>query len=192
VISLFGGKKPNHPMADIKEARKLLEELPTSDAFKCADELTHWLESVMAEEGFKPEYRAQLIQLLDETAQIHLRKLARDYMASPRLAKFQEIRLWKAIYEYWRQAALAYAVALAEEELAGHAQRDDQRLPALQVKDDELAAAPDAGDAPATEAPGEQRRRLGLGEAVPVRAEALDLPTYHEPAQLAGDRLDLR
>ena len=109
MISLFGSKKPDHPMADIKEARKILGELPTTDAFKCADELTHWLESVMAEEGFKPEYRAQLVQLLDETALLHLRKLARDYMVSPRLAKFQEIRLWKAIYEYWRQAALAYA-----------------------------------------------------------------------------------
>jgi len=109
MISLFGSRKPDHPMADIKEARKLLDELPSNDAVKCADELGHWLESVMAEEGFKPEYRAQLIQLLDETAQIHLRKLARDYMASPRLTKFQEMRLWKAIYEYWRQAALAYA-----------------------------------------------------------------------------------
>ena len=109
MISLFGSKKPDHPMADIKEARKILGELPTTDAFKCADELTHWLESVMAEEGFKPEYRAQLVQLLDETAQLHLRKLARDYLVSPRLAKFQEIRLWKSIYEYWRQAALAYA-----------------------------------------------------------------------------------
>lgn len=109
MINLFGSKKPDHPMADIKEARKLLDELPSNDAFKCADELAHWLESVMAEEGFKPEYRAQLIRLLDETAQIHLRKLARDYMASPRLTKFQEMRLWKAIYAYWRQAALAYA-----------------------------------------------------------------------------------
>lgn len=109
MISLFGSKKPDHPMADIKEARKILGELPANDAFKCADELTHWLESVMAEEAFKPENRAQLVQLLDETAQIHLRKLARDYLVSPRLAKFQEIRLWKAIYEYWRQAALAYA-----------------------------------------------------------------------------------
>jgi len=109
MISLFGSKKPDHPMADIKEARKLLEELPTSDALKCADELTHWLESVVATEGFKAEYRAQLIQLLDETAQTHLRKLARDYMVSPRLARYQEIRLWTAIHEYWRQAALAYA-----------------------------------------------------------------------------------
>ncbi len=109
MISLFGSKKPDHPMADLKEARKLLADLPTGDAFKCVDELTHWLQSVMAEQGFKAEYRAQLVQLLDETAQIHVRKLARDYMASPRLAKFQEIRLWKAIYEYWREAAQAYA-----------------------------------------------------------------------------------
>ena len=109
MISLFGSKKPDHPMADIKEARKLLEELPGGDAFKCVDELSHWLASVMAEEGFKPEYRVQLVQLLDEAAQLPLRKLTRDYMASPRLAKFQETRLWTAIHEYWRQAGLAYA-----------------------------------------------------------------------------------
>ena len=41
MISLFGSKKPDHPMADIKEARKLLEELPANDALKCAEELTH-------------------------------------------------------------------------------------------------------------------------------------------------------
>ena len=110
MISLFGGRKPDHPMADMKEAKKLLEELPTNDSFKCVDELGHWLESVMVEEGFKAEYRAQLIQLLDETAQTHVRKLARDYMvASPRLAKFQEMRLWTAIYEYWCRAGQAYA-----------------------------------------------------------------------------------
>src|SRR5450759_862748 len=111
MISLFGSKKPDHPMAGIKEARKILEELPTNDAFKCADELTHWLESVVAAEGFKAEYRAQLIQLLDETAQTHLRKLARDYMVSPRLARYQEIRLWTAIHEYWRQARRDHVVA---------------------------------------------------------------------------------
>lgn len=109
MISLFGGRKSDHPMAGIREARKLLEELPTTDTVKCAEELTHWLQSVMAEEGFKAEYRTQLVQLIDEAAQTHLRKLAREYMASPRLAKFQEIRLWKAIYEYWREAGLAYS-----------------------------------------------------------------------------------
>src|ERR1700690_1298312 len=100
MISLFGSKKPDHPMAEIKEAKKLLAELPATDALKCTDELAHWLEAVMTEEGFRPEYRAQLVQLLDETAQTHVRKLARDYMASSRLAKAQEMRLWKTIYDY--------------------------------------------------------------------------------------------
>jgi len=108
MISLFGSKKPDHPMADLKEAKKLLAELPGGDAFKCADELAHWLESVAAAEGFKPEYRAQLIQLLDETAQGHVRKLTRDYLVSPRLAKHQEVRLWTALHDYWRRAASAY------------------------------------------------------------------------------------
>ena len=112
-MSLFGSKKPDHPMVDIKEARKILGELPTNDAFKCVDEVTHWLESAMAEQEFKLEYRAQLVQLLDETAQTHVRKLARDYMAaSPRLAKHQELRLWTAIYAFWRQAGIAYAACI--------------------------------------------------------------------------------
>ncbi|MBE0613910.1 MAG: hypothetical protein IH604_09620 [Burkholderiales bacterium] len=112
MIKLFGSRKPDHPMADLKETKKLLAELPTGDAFKCLDELGHWLESVMAEEGFKPEYRVQLVQLLDEAAQIPLRKLTRDYVASPRLSKFQETRLWTAIFAYWRQSALAYVACI--------------------------------------------------------------------------------
>ena len=112
MISLFGSKKPDHPMADVKAAKKLLDELPGNDAFKSLDELSHWLESLMAEEGFRPEYRAQLVQLLDEAAQIPLRKLTRDYMASPRLAKFQETRLWTALFGYWRQSALAYVACI--------------------------------------------------------------------------------
>lgn len=112
MISLFGSKKPDHPMANLKEAKRLLDELPGNDAAKCLDELGHWLESVMAEEGFKPEYRAQLVQLLDEAAQIPLRKLTRDYMASPRLAKVQETRLWTALFGYWRQSALAYVACI--------------------------------------------------------------------------------
>ena len=107
MISLFGGNKPDHPMAELKEAKRLLEELPVG-ARECADELSHWLASVIAEEGFKPEYRVQLVQLLDETAQPHLRKLAREYTSSPRLAKAQELRQWKAIFECWRQVAQAY------------------------------------------------------------------------------------
>ena len=107
-MKLFGGSKPDHPMSDLKQARRLLEELPTQDSFKTAEELAHWLESVSTFEGFKPEYRLQLLLLIDETAQAPVRKLLREYLASVRPSKFQENRLWGVIHDYWHQAGLAY------------------------------------------------------------------------------------
>jgi hypothetical protein len=112
MLKLFGGGKHGHPMADAREARKILDAIPAGDPFKAVEELIHWLESVGAAEGFKPEHRAQLVQTIDEAAQVHLRKLQRDYLSTPRLSKFQENRLWGAIQEYWRQSALAFATCI--------------------------------------------------------------------------------
>lgn len=108
MFKLFGGKKSDHPMADLKEARRILEETALSDGFQALDELRSWHESVRTTEDFKPEYRAQLGFLIDEAAQVHLRKLARDYFASPRLSKVQESRLWNAIHGYWAEAARSF------------------------------------------------------------------------------------
>ena len=93
-MKLFGGAKPDHPMADPKEARRILEALPADDAIKSLDELLHWLESVAAVEGFKPEARIQLLFTLDETAQPRVRKLAKEYFTAGRPSRFQENRLW--------------------------------------------------------------------------------------------------
>jgi len=112
VLKIFGSSKPDHPMADIKEARKILEQIPGNDSLKAIDEMFHWLESVRTVEGFKPEYRAELVQLIDDAAQVHARKLSREYLSAPRLSKFQEGRLWGAIHEFWKQSALAFATCI--------------------------------------------------------------------------------
>lgn len=109
MLRIFGSSKPDHPMADIKEARKILDQVPGNDTLKAIDELFHWLESVRTVAGFKPEYRVELVQLVDDAAQVHARKLSREYLSAPRLSKFQEGRLWGAIHEYWKQSALAFA-----------------------------------------------------------------------------------
>ena len=57
-MGLFGSR-PDHPLADPKEAKRLLEALPANDPVKSLDELMHWMESVAAAEGFKPEARIQ-------------------------------------------------------------------------------------------------------------------------------------
>jgi hypothetical protein len=108
MLKLFGAR-PDHPLADPKEARKILDEVPSNDAIKALEELGHWLESVASAEDFKPEHKAQLLLQVDDAAQPHLRKLARDYLSSTRPSKFQEGRLWTAIHGYAQRCAGAFA-----------------------------------------------------------------------------------
>jgi hypothetical protein len=107
-MKLFGGGRPDHPMADRKQARRILDELPAQEP-KALEELAHWHETLGAAEGFKPEERAQLLAMIDDAAQPRLKKLAREYLGA---AKVQQNLLWARSHDYWRQAAQAYARAL--------------------------------------------------------------------------------
>jgi hypothetical protein len=113
-LKLFGGGKPDHPLADDKGAKEALAALPSNDAFKAIEDIRHWIESVMATEGFKADRRGELTLLLDETAQVHQRKLARDYLANPRLPKFQEARMWGALFGLWKDLAGAYVACAGQ------------------------------------------------------------------------------
>jgi len=107
-LKWLGGGKPDHPLADDKGAKEVLASLPANDAFKAIEDIRDWIESVIATEGFKPERRTELVMLLDETAQVHQRKLARDYLSNPRLPKFQEARLWGALFGLWKDLAAGW------------------------------------------------------------------------------------
>ena len=111
MLKLFGGGKADHPLADPKEARKILDEIP-AEPIKALDELGHWMESVAATEGFKPEARAQLLLQIDDAAQPPLRRIARDYLGAERLSKFQEGRLWGAMHGYCQHAAAALSATV--------------------------------------------------------------------------------
>src|SRR5258708_9126792 len=111
-MRLFGGGKPDHPMADAKEARRLLDELPAQDPLKALEELAHWHESVSTAESFRPDARIQALFAIDEAAQPRLRKITRDYLAVARPSRFQENRMWTHVYEYCKQCGHAYALCV--------------------------------------------------------------------------------
>jgi hypothetical protein len=112
MLGIFSGPRSDHPLADPKEAKRLLEALPAGEPARSLEEITHWLDSVRVEASFKPEARAQLIQLLDEAGQAPARKLAREYLSASRLGKQQESRLWTAIHAFWERSALGYVTCL--------------------------------------------------------------------------------
>ena len=107
-MKLFGGAGADRPMADARQARRILAELSPQE-LKALDELAHWQESVGAEPSFRPEQRVQLALMIDDAAQPRLRKLGRDYFDVAHASRTQESLVWNRLHEYWRHAAIAFA-----------------------------------------------------------------------------------
>ena len=108
MLGLFG-KKLDHPLADLKSAQQVLEELPNNDAVSAVQEVTGWLESIVELAGdLRLDHEFTVLRMLDDAAQAHVRKLLRDYFAVQPLSKFQENRLWMVLNDFYIHSELAY------------------------------------------------------------------------------------
>jgi hypothetical protein len=114
-INWLGGKV-DHPMSDAKRARQLIDELPANDPAKVLEEVTYWLDTINQTGEFKLNQRFENIDLLDAAARNHVRKLSQDYLSMHRQLKFQENRLWSAIFGVWRQLGDGYLHCLKQYE----------------------------------------------------------------------------
>jgi hypothetical protein len=110
MLGIFSSK-PDHPLADAKEAKKVFDALPGREPQGAVEEATGLLESLPGVEGFKPEQRLALIFQLDEAAIVPARRLGREYV-SARLSRPQEQRLFEASRDYWKALIAAYEDSL--------------------------------------------------------------------------------
>lgn len=107
MLKWWGGKS-DHPLADPKETKKLLAELPAGDSFKALEEIVYWLESLGSAEDFRCDARLQAVDALDAAAKPHQRRLSQEYLSVQRLQKFQENRIWTAVCGFWTALGAAY------------------------------------------------------------------------------------
>lgn len=49
--------RPDHPLFDLDETRRLLAELPRDESQKAMEGITFWLESIGGVSGFRNAYR---------------------------------------------------------------------------------------------------------------------------------------
>lgn len=108
MLSTLFGKKSDNPMADIKSAQALLDDLPKNDAIKSLAELTELVESLSVQGDFKLDHQFAVLRLFDEAAQPYVRKLVREYFTPFEINKFQENRLWLVLGNWSRHVAKAY------------------------------------------------------------------------------------
>lgn len=102
------GQKVDHPLADPRELKKIISELPTDNAFKALDEVAGWLESLPAARDFPVDRLYEAVRHLEEAALPHLKRLSRDYLHSPRLSRTEEKRLWSICHGFWTLLVASY------------------------------------------------------------------------------------
>jgi len=135
VSNLFG-QKIDHPLADAKDLKRILASLPIDNAFKALDEVAGWFESLQVAQDFPEDLLFDVARQLDETAQVHVRRLSRDYLHAPRLSKSEEKRLWSIVNGFWMLAAACYERCLlrASQPKDKVAERLQPMLPLLCVR----------------------------------------------------------
>ncbi len=108
MLGLFG-KKSDHPLADMKSAQEVLDDVSKNDSIKAVQELSEWLETLRGEaKDFRVDHQWAVLRLFDQAAQPHLRKLFHDYFSVQPLSKFQENRLWLLLGSYYTQSDLCH------------------------------------------------------------------------------------
>ena len=102
------GSEDDHPLANPREAQPIFAELRTRDSVKALEEISDWLQSIIAVESFKMERRFEVIRQLDDAIQPHRIKLAREYGAASSKPRPQEVKLWAIGRDLWANVAGAY------------------------------------------------------------------------------------
>ena len=112
MLGLFSAKA-SHPLADAREAKRVLGALPAQDPALAVDAASAWLESLPATDEIRPERRFELILQIDDTLLPQTRRLCRDYLSSKRVVRAQEFRQWQLNRRYWGELVVAYEDVMA-------------------------------------------------------------------------------
>lgn len=127
-------QKSGHPLADPREVRRILGEIPRDNAFNALDALVGWLRSLAVEENLPVERMYEIISNIEAEAMPHLERLSREYLHGPRLSRAEEKRLWSINIGFWRQLADVYDYCLARSFANGRPPEAMRaRLPELSV-----------------------------------------------------------
>jgi len=87
-MKLFGVGASDHPMAEVKAARAILDAIPAGDpSMGWKTEITGW-KSVRTC-GFNPSTARRSCKMVDDARRRFTSKLQREYLSSQRLSKFR-------------------------------------------------------------------------------------------------------
>lgn len=108
MLGMFSNKS-DHPLANLKSAQQLLNDLPKSDAVEVLKELGQYIEMLFnPANGFRLDHQFAVLRMFDEAAHPYFRKITHSYFAPVSPNTFSENRLWAAMNNYAHFCDLSY------------------------------------------------------------------------------------
>lgn len=105
-------QRPDHPLAHDKELKRIVAEIRKAPASQAIEEVNSWFESLKYAEKFSIDSYFNIVSQLDDAAQVHLRRMKREYLSLAESSKVEEERQWTRNYAYYREAATLYESCL--------------------------------------------------------------------------------
>ena len=138
LLNLFS-PRPDHPLADAKELRRVFDALPLDHPYKAVDEVHGWFESLLVANDFRADLLFGVVRQLDEAAQPFLRRLARDCLQAQ--SRRDEQRMATLLYAYWGELANLYTRSLDAARQAPKERASEALKPSLPLIAARLIAA---------------------------------------------------
>lgn len=110
-----GGEKPDHPMYSVRETEKLLADLPETNPGQALDEIVTWIESVSQTPGFRPELRAAVLRVLEDTGQRFEEALLSQYLNGARIHDHRSRDRCQKSFAFRAALSEAYLACLVED-----------------------------------------------------------------------------
>jgi hypothetical protein len=114
MLNWLRGDKVDHPLANPKDAKRIVDELPYKDPQKTLDDATYWLTSVNDTPEFRWDKRYEALDLLDAATRKCQDQLLAAYVTLAEGDRAQERRLWKTCCDYWNALGTGYLLCVEQ------------------------------------------------------------------------------
>ena len=112
MLSWLKGDKVDHPLADAKKAKEIIDGFPYKDTWKTLEEACYWLNSISETSEYKLEQRFERIDMLDVATRKTQEAMLNAYVKLPDSDRMQEKRIWKTITDFWKALGDAYLLCV--------------------------------------------------------------------------------
>ena len=119
MLNWFKGEKVDHPLANARELKRVVEGFPARDPLKTLEDACYWLDSVDEAEAYKVERRFEVIDQLDSATRKAQERVRHAYHAHTQDELAQEKRIWKVATDFWNSLGTAYLTCVRQAQDTG-------------------------------------------------------------------------